>query len=79
MKEAIDFVFAERTDKQNIGTTAKADFNGMLFGFDVEGSREIKLNNAFTFKLILYLEFEINLNIYEDIKKKAEQDILILI
>ncbi|MDR2818821.1 MAG: autotransporter outer membrane beta-barrel domain-containing protein [Endomicrobium sp.] len=71
MKEAIDIVFADRTDKQNIGTTAKADFTGMLFGFDVEGSMEIKLNN--TFKLIPYLGFEINLNSYEDIKESGTE------
>ncbi|MDR2251573.1 MAG: autotransporter domain-containing protein [Endomicrobium sp.] len=71
MKEAIDIVFAERTDKQNIGTTAKADFTGMLFDFDIEGSIEIELNN--TFKLIPYLGFEINLNNYEDIKESGTE------
>jgi hypothetical protein len=71
MKEAIDIVFAERTDKQNIGTTAKADFTGMLFDFDIEGSIEIELNN--TFKLIPYLGFEINLNSYEDIKESGTE------
>ncbi|MDR2645206.1 MAG: autotransporter domain-containing protein [Endomicrobium sp.] len=71
MKEAIDIVFADRTDKQNIGTIAKADFTGMLFDFDVEGSMEIKLND--TFKLIPYLGFEINLNSYEEIKERGTE------
>jgi uncharacterized protein with beta-barrel porin domain len=71
MKEAIDIVFGERTDKQNIGTTAKSDFTGILFDFDIEGSMEIKLNN--TFKLIPYLGFEINLNSYEDIKESGTE------
>jgi hypothetical protein len=39
----------------------------MFFDFDIEKSIEIKPNNRF--KLIPYLGFEINLDIYENIKK----------